>query len=63
MIGEEIKTRRASLGWSQIELSEKSHVRQADVSRIENGGNFEIKTLLKILKVLKGEIQVYWDIK
>jgi len=35
--GDSIRERRTGLGWTQAELSERSGVSQADISRIENG--------------------------
>lgn len=35
--GDSIRARRTELGWTQAELSERSGVSQADISRIENG--------------------------
>jgi|JI9StandDraft_2_1071091.scaffolds.fasta_scaffold485867_2 transcriptional regulator with XRE-family HTH domain len=35
--GDSIRERRIELGWTQAELSKRSGVPQADISRIENG--------------------------
>ena len=35
--GDSIRERRAELGWAQAELSKRTGVPQADISRIENG--------------------------
>lgn len=35
--GDSIRERRAQLGWTQAELSQRTGVPQADISRIENG--------------------------
>lgn len=35
--GDSIRERRTELGWTQAELSKRSGVPQADISRIENG--------------------------
>lgn len=35
--GDSIRERRIELGWTQAELSRRSGVPQADISRIENG--------------------------
>jgi len=36
-LGDSIRDRRTDLGWTQAELSRRSGVPQADISRIENG--------------------------
>lgn len=59
-LGELIRNRRNELGLSQIELAAKAKILQRDLSRIENGVNCEVKTLLKISSALNGEIQVYF---
>ena len=35
--GDSILERRIELGWTQVELSKRSGIPQADISRIENG--------------------------
>jgi DNA-binding XRE family transcriptional regulator len=35
--GDTIRARRIELGWTQAELSKRSGVPQADISRLENG--------------------------
>ena len=35
--GDSIRERRAELGWTQAELSKRTGVPQADISRLENG--------------------------
>jgi transcriptional regulator with XRE-family HTH domain len=35
--GDSIRERRTELGWTQAELSERTGIPQADISRIENG--------------------------
>ena len=35
--GDSIRERRIELGWTQAELSKRSGIPQADISRIENG--------------------------
>ena len=37
---------------SQAELAERAHITQQQLSRIENGMNFNIKTLLKLCDAL-----------
>lgn len=59
-ISEEIKAKRIELGLSQTDLAKLSKVRQADISHIESGQNIELKTLNKVLKVLKGTVTVNW---
>ena len=36
-LGDMIRARRTTLGWTQAELAQRSGVAQADISRIENG--------------------------
>lgn len=57
-LGELIRDRRNELNLSQTELATKAKILQRDLSRIENGVNCEVKTLLKILSALNGELQV-----
>ena len=43
---------RTGQNLSQAELAERAHVTQQQLSRIENGMNFNIKTLLKLCDAL-----------
>ncbi len=43
---------------SQQELAEKAHISQQQLSKIENGKNFNISTLLKLLDVLNLKIDL-----
>jgi predicted transcriptional regulator len=36
-LGDSIRERRTELGWTQAELSRRTGIPQADISRIENG--------------------------
>lgn len=36
-VGDSIRERRIELGWTQAELTERTGIPQADISRIENG--------------------------
>lgn len=48
-----IQRERQKLGLSQQELAQKAHVSQQQLSSIENGANYTIKTFLKITDALK----------
>ncbi len=51
-IGERIKETRISKKLSQKELAEAAGVQRVLVSRIENGNNFNLATLIKLLRAL-----------
>lgn len=51
-IGIEIAEARAKLGISQTELAKRAHVTQQQVSKIENGVNCNMLTLLRVCRVL-----------
>ena len=51
-IGERIKETRISKKLSQKELAEAAGVQRVLVSRIENGSNFNLATLIKLLRAL-----------
>lgn len=51
-IGERIKETRLSKKLSQKELAEAAGVQRVLVSRIENGSNFNLATLIKLLRAL-----------
>ncbi len=53
-----IAERREKLGLTQAELAAKVGTSQAVISRIENGGNVELKTLLKIARVLNATLEL-----
>jgi len=58
-LGEAVANRRAELHLSQIQLAERTGVRQADISRIERGkGNPTLETVRKILSALQLQIMV-----
>ena len=48
-----IQRERQKLGLSQQELAREAHVSQQQLSSIENGANYTIKTFLKITDALK----------
>ncbi|MFH0977643.1 MAG: helix-turn-helix transcriptional regulator [Spirochaetota bacterium] len=48
-----IQQERQKLGLSQQELAKKAHVSQQQLSSIENGANYTIKTFLKITDALQ----------
>jgi HTH-type transcriptional regulator / antitoxin HipB len=48
-----IATERNKLGISQAELAKKAHVTQQQLSKVENGSNYTIKTFLKIANALR----------
>jgi transcriptional regulator with XRE-family HTH domain len=45
-------------GMSQTELAKKAGISQQQLSKIENGGNFTVLTLLKILNALNKKIEL-----
>ena len=51
-IGLEIAGARVELGISQTELARRAHVTQQQVSKIENGVNCNVLTLLRVCRVL-----------
>lgn len=51
-IAMEITSARARLGISQKELAAKAHVSQQQLSKVENGVNCNMLTLLKVSKAL-----------
>ncbi|MGB1315126.1 MAG: helix-turn-helix domain-containing protein [Chitinophagales bacterium] len=51
-IGERIKETRVSKKLSQKELADAAGVQRVLVSRIENGSNFNLATLIKLLRAL-----------
>jgi len=48
-----IQEERQKLGLSQQELAKRAHVSQQQLSSIENGANYTIKTFLKITDALQ----------
>lgn len=58
-LGEAVANRRAELRLSQIQLAKRTGVRQADISRIEQGkGNPTLDTIRKILSALQLQIMI-----
>ena len=51
-IGLEIAEARTKLGITQSELARRAHVTQQQVSKIENGVNCNVLTLLRVCRVL-----------
>jgi len=51
-IGLEIAEARKKMGISQTELAKRAHVTQQQVSRIENGVNSNVLTLLRVCRAL-----------
>jgi len=57
ILGDNIKTRRNSRGWSQEELSEKTGVTKNTISDIECGDKFaRAKTLVQFAKIFETEV-------
>jgi HTH-type transcriptional regulator / antitoxin HipB len=52
-IAVKIQQERQKLGLTQQELAKKAHVSQQQLSSIENGANYTIKTFLKITDALR----------
>lgn len=59
-IGSKLRERRQQLGLSQQELSKQTGLTQPTISDIENGLNFEMSTLVILLKVLRGSVNFEW---
>ena len=58
-LGLQFRDARVALGMSQRELSERSGVRQADISRIERGaGNPTEATLQRLASVLEKRLEL-----
>lgn len=55
-IHETLRTRRLSLGLSQIEVARRSGIQQRQVSVFERGGEVTLSTLLKLAKALDVEL-------
>ncbi len=51
-IAVKIQIEREKSGLSQTELAKQAHITQQQLSNIENGKNFTVKTLLQIASVL-----------
>ena len=51
-IGLEIAEARARIGLSQAELAKRARVTQQQISKIENGVNCNVLTLLRVCRVL-----------
>ena len=48
-----IATERTKQGISQAELAKKANITQQQLSKVENGSNYTIKTFLKITGALR----------
>jgi ribosome-binding protein aMBF1 (putative translation factor) len=58
-LGLQFRDARVASGWSQRELSERSGVRQADISRIERGaGNPTEATLQRLARALDKSLEL-----
>ena len=56
-----LRTLRDAAGFTQVAVSEKSGINQADISRLENRaelGDCQIATLQRYIKALGGEIEL-----
>lgn len=49
---------REKQGLTQTQLAAKLHTSPAVISRIENGGNVELKTLQKIARALRARLKI-----
>lgn len=58
LIGKEIKARRKDLGLTQKDLEDFSGIKYSVISDIENGKNFTIKTIEKLLDTLGLTLEV-----
>ena len=58
-MGEQIRRRRKSLGMTQLELSERTGLDRANISKIEGGRyNVSVDILGRIAEVLRCEIKL-----
>lgn len=56
---EGVRRARLAKGWSQRDLSARSHLTQAQISRIENGGvDLQVSTLLELARSLDLDLQL-----
>lgn len=63
-IGSLIRELREIEGWTQEQLANKTHLRIATISDIENGKcNFEFKTLTAISEALNCEVNIGFILK
>jgi len=60
-VGEAIKQARLANNLTQEQLGEKIGVRKSQISKIENGDNISLSTLMRIFKTLG--VQVALDLK
>ena len=56
-IGENITRLREARGWTQEEFGERMRMRQSSVSKLEQGTNHGVRTLLKVAKVMECSIE------
>lgn len=49
---------REQRGLTQTQLAAKLHTSPAVISRVENGGNVELKTLQKIARALRARLKI-----
>ena len=49
---------REKRGLTQTQLAAQLHTSQAVISRVENGGNVELKTLQKIVQALRAQLKI-----
>lgn len=60
-LGQAIKDKRELMDLNQTELALMTGLRQATISDIERGRNSETKSILAVLIVLKGTIDITWE--
>ncbi|MGC9207887.1 helix-turn-helix domain-containing protein [Acidithiobacillus sp.] len=51
-IGDQIRNARKQAGYSQRRVAERAQVTQSQVSSLENGGDVQMHTLLRVAQVL-----------
>lgn len=54
-VAEIFRLARIGRGWSQDQLAHATGLTQASISRIENGEQIELKTLIRIFEVITEE--------
>ncbi|MBE5040479.1 helix-turn-helix domain-containing protein [Ructibacterium gallinarum] len=52
-IGNRIKDKRTTVGWTQAKLAEKANLDASQISRLEHGMHGELETYLKITEALQ----------
>lgn len=57
-MGSSLREARLSLGLTQLELGRRTGLRQATISRLENGEGGTLESLFKLLSALKMDLRL-----